>query len=150
MGEALHLRAPSPSRRRQTHRINTRPRSISMSHLDRPRQFLRLLALAGAAACAAASAPPNAATSPAKLKVVASNLNNPRKLFLAPDGALYVAEAGTGGGDKCFGTGSTAVCVGRSGSITRVANGRQRRVVTGLVSWANAAAQRALGPAAVV
>ena len=121
-----------------------------MSHLATPRQLLRLLVLASAAACAAASAPPNAATSQVKLKVVASNLNNPRKLFLAADGALYVAEAGTGGSDKCFGTGPTAVCVGRSGSVTKIAKGHQRRVVTDLVSWATTTGQRALGPAAIV
>jgi hypothetical protein len=92
----------------------------------------------------------HASTGPERLKVVATNLDNPRKLFLAKDGALHVAEAGTGGSDKCFGTGPNAVCVGRSGSVTRVQNGRQRRVVTGLVSWATVSGQRALGPAAVI
>jgi len=84
------------------------------------------------------------------MTVVAKNLDNPRKLFVAPDGALYVAEAGIGGSDKCFGTGPNAVCVGRSGAVTRIANGVQRRVVTGLVSWAGVSGARALGPAAVL
>jgi hypothetical protein len=90
------------------------------------------------------------AASGPRLKVVATNLNNPRKLFLAGDGAVYVVEAGKGGNDKCFGTGPEAICVGLSGSVTRIENGVQRRVVTGLVSWAMRSGQRALGPAAVL
>ena len=31
------------------------------------------------------------------LKVVAEGLNNPRGIGIGPDGALYVAESGTGG-----------------------------------------------------
>ena len=83
-------------------------------------------------------------------KVVATNLNNPRKLFLGPGGAIYVVEAGTGGSDKCLGTGPYTTCVGLTGSITRIVNGAQSRVVTGLVSWATPAQQRAQGPAAVL
>lgn len=82
--------------------------------------------------------------------VVASNLNNPRKLFVAADGAIYVVEAGTGGRDKCFGAGGAKVCVGLSGSITRIAHGAVRRVVTGLWSGANTKGQQAEGPADVL
>jgi hypothetical protein len=85
-----------------------------------------------------------------KLTVVATNLDNPRKLFLAGDGALYVAEAGGGGSDKCFGTGPSTICVGRSGAVTKIVDGLQRRVVTGLPSWAVPARQRAAGPADVL
>jgi hypothetical protein len=81
------------------------------------------------------------------LEIVASHLNNPRKLSVAADGALYVAEAGTGGREKCFGRDPGAVCVGRTGSVARIADGVWLRPVTGLVSWANRAHQRALGPA---
>jgi hypothetical protein len=86
----------------------------------------------------------------ARPEVIAHDLNNPRKLFLGPGGELYVVEAGTGGSDKCFGTGPNAVCVGLTGSVTKVADGRQRRVVTGLVSWATPTAERAQGAAAVL
>jgi hypothetical protein len=85
-----------------------------------------------------------------RLKVVATNLNNPRKLFLAPSGAIFVVEAGTGGSDKCLGTGPNTYCVGLTGSIMRIANGAQRRVVTGLASWAIPGGQRAQGPAAII
>jgi hypothetical protein len=86
----------------------------------------------------------------AHLVVVARNLNNPRKIFAAPDGALYVVEAGTGGNDKCLPPLTNPACVGRSGSITEITNGARRRVVTGLVSVAGVTGQRAQGPADVV
>ena len=84
------------------------------------------------------------------LTVVATHLNNPRKIFLGSDGAVYVVEAGTGGRDKCLGTGPNAACIGLSGSITRIANGAQKRVVTGLWSGAPPNGQRAQGPADVI
>jgi len=84
------------------------------------------------------------------LRVLATNLDNPRKLFVDGGGALYVAEAGSGGSDKCLSTGANATCVGLSGAVTRVVEGRQRRVVTGLPSWAMPAATDASGPAAVL
>jgi hypothetical protein len=86
----------------------------------------------------------------APLKVVATDLNNPRKMFVGSDGAVYVVEAGTGGRDKCLGTGSSATCIGLTGSITRIAKGAQKRVVTGLWSGALPDGRRAQGPAAVI
>jgi hypothetical protein len=87
-----------------------------------------------------------------KLKVVASGLNSPRKIFVASDGAVYVTESGTGGpyeasfpGKKC-----TTSCVGTTGSVTRVANGRATRVVTGLASSAGLARVEAEGPVATI
>ncbi len=84
------------------------------------------------------------------MKVVASNLNNPRKLFVAPDGSLYVVEAGSGGRDTCLGKGANEVCIGLSGSITRIAGGTRKRMVTGLWSGANLEGEQAQGPADVV
>jgi hypothetical protein len=106
---------------------------------------MRRLAVVLAAAIAAAPA----AAAP-KLHVVATNLNSPRKLFLAPGGALYVVEAGTGGRVKCVGTGANEACAGSSGSITRIEGGRQTRVVTGLFSMAKPTRTSAQGPADVV
>ncbi len=82
--------------------------------------------------------------------MVAAGLNNPRKLFVGPDHALYVVEAGTGGHDKCLGTASNKTCVGLTGSITRIRNGAQTRVVTGLWSGALPDGRRAQGPADVL
>ena len=86
----------------------------------------------------------------ATLKVVATNLNSPRKIFVADGGAIYVVEAGTGGHDKCLATGTYATCVGLTGSITRIANGAQSRVLAGLVSFAFPNGHQAEGPADVL
>ncbi len=82
--------------------------------------------------------------------MVATGLNNPRKLFLAADGALYVAEAGSGGRDRCWVDGGSKTCIGLSGSVTRVAAGSETRVVTSLPSAASTNGDDAEGPAAVV
>ena len=55
--------------------------------------------------------------------VVMSGLDNPRGLAFAPNGALYVTEAGRGGDGPCLvndNTGETR-CFGKSGAITPVA-----------------------------
>src|SRR5579872_3158803 len=104
----------------------------------------RAVAAAFVGALAVTAAPPPA------LKVVATHLNNPRKLFVGADGAVYVVEAGTGGRDTCRGTGANETCFGLTGSITRVAHGTQKRVVTGLVSFAPPNGRAAQGPAAVI
>jgi hypothetical protein len=71
-------------------------------------------------------------------EVVATGLNSPYKLTQGPDGAIYVAEAGTGG-DTCvevIGPEGEEVeaCAGLTGSVTRIADGAQTRPVTGLAS----------------
>lgn len=82
-----------------------------------------------------------------RLSVVATHLNNPRKIFVEPDGAVYVVEAGRGGRNGCLGTGVNTTCFGLTGSITRVAHGTQRRVLTGLWSGAHRDGTQAEGPA---
>ena len=74
-----------------------------------------------------------ALTNPETIDVIASGLNNPRGLNFGPDGALYVAEAGSGGagpraegpeGIRCYGTSSSISRIDlRSGAVTRVATG---------------------------
>ena len=58
-----------------------------------------------------------AAQSPPQVTVLADGLNNPRGLAFAPNGKLYVAEAGLGAGD---GHGGFAVGVGFTASITEI------------------------------
>lgn len=86
----------------------------------------------------------------ATLQLVASGLYNPRGLNFGPEGALYVAEAGSGGAGPCIVTsGSEFVCYGPTGAITRIVLGgalSQTRVVTGLPSLATQAGQAAGGP----
>jgi len=89
-----------------------------------------------------------------------SGLDNPRGLTFASggddnregsgSGALYVAEAGTGGTLRCATLRGT-VCVGLTGAVSRLWHGQQERVVTGLPSYApfNAANAGAVGPADV-
>jgi hypothetical protein len=81
-------------------------------------------------------------------EVIASGLDNPRGLAFAPDGALYVAEAGRGGDGVCQPDpdGEGIVCFGLSGAITRVRHGLQTRIVTGLPSHADPAGFAATGP----
>ncbi len=81
---------------------------------------------------------PGAAEADDHLTVVAEGLDNPRGLDIAPRGAIYVAEAGTGGDtlvDVVLGEGGP-VCVGLTGSITRVnpRNGRTRVILDYLPS----------------
>ncbi len=75
----------------------------------------------------------------AALKVIASGLDNPRRITFGPDGALYVAEAGTGGPDPVIQGPELGVTLGfgLTGAITRVQqDGIQERVVSGLPSLA--------------
>jgi len=72
---------------------------------------------------------------PGTVSVVADNLNNPRQITVN-DGAVYVAEAGTGG-TTCFGEGADQACLGFTGSVTRVKHGEAERVQTGLLSVAS-------------
>jgi sugar lactone lactonase YvrE len=117
--------------------------------------FASLLALAamtalGGVASAAPKDPSRAmatAASGGGLQVVADGLDNPRGIGFGPDGALYVAEAGSGGSGPCVaGPEGADVCFGRSGAVTRITKRSQRRVLTGLPSVAEASGGFAIGP----
>ena len=123
----------------------------------RPRPwFLVALTVAVGLALAACSSSDRALTSATvdgqalAPTVVATGLDNPRGLAVTPDGAVLVAEAGTGGND-CANVGSPSdpfeVCFGLTGAITRIAGGQQERIVTGLPSLMSD--EGALGPADV-
>ena len=90
---------------------------------------------------------PQAVLTAANGEVVMSGLHNPRGLAFGPDGALFVAEAGTGGPAPCVTIVATPYCYGPTGSISRLLDGVQERVVEGLPSIAapNGQAQGADG-----
>lgn len=94
---------------------------------------------------------------------VMTGLHNPRGITFAPDGALYVAEAGCGGNSGNCATppdpsdpsapcvrlaGVGVACFGLTGSISRLSNGVQERIATEFPSGATAAAGgvNAIGP----
>jgi len=79
--------------------------------------------------------------------VVMGGLDNPRGLALAPNGALYVAEAGRGGSGPCATNGANELrCFGATGAITRLWQGKQTRVAEGLPSHAIPDGSSASGP----
>jgi hypothetical protein len=72
-------------------------------------------------------------------------LNNPRGLVVSPAGAVYVAEAGTGG-PNCQGSGDDAQCFGFTGKITKLRpDGHVATFVDGLISLAGSDGSFAVG-----
>jgi hypothetical protein len=100
-----------------------------------------------ALADAAGSGPPAGSV---PFEVVARGLDNPRGLAFGPDGALYVAEAGQGGTGPCGQSGEGGqVCFGKSGAVTRLKDGSQKRLIRGLPSLAGKDGSAATGPSDV-
>ncbi len=88
----------------------------------------------------------------AGMTVVATGLNNPRGLTIGPDGGIYVAEGGTGGAD-CYQVDPSdptfVMCIGATGSVTRIENGVQERIAVGLPSMADPSGFAASGPSRI-
>ena len=81
--------------------------------------------------------------------VVADHLNNPRGLWRAPGGALYLAEAGAGGA-TCVGGGPQGqTCIGLTGSFDLVTRFGVTRIATGLISASGKGGVAAEGPVSV-
>ena len=106
----------------------------------------RVTAACLAAAALIASAP--ASATDLFGTVIASGLNNPRGLAFGPDGALYIAETGIvqTSGPSITVRGSTFY-YSETGSITRVFDGTQTRIVTGLPSLGSPTSPETTGPA---
>jgi hypothetical protein len=93
-----------------------------------------LLALAGAI-CALVTAAGAGAVATPPFQTVMTGLDNPRGLAWGPEGALYVAEAGTGGTTPCFVTGRGPTFAGLTGAVSRLWHGTQERIATGFPSY---------------
>ena len=102
--------------------------------------FFSSVALGRAVLTASASAPD------LTIDVVMSGLDNPRGLTLGKHGALYVAESGRGGSGPCRIVRGQNQCYGPSGAVSRLQDGDQERIVTGLDSYAPAGGGGATGP----
>jgi hypothetical protein len=104
--------------------------------------FRFILGCALCAAFAAQAAP--------QVDVIAKGLSNPRGIAVAPNGQLYVAEAGSGGAGPCFVLADNRnACYGESGAMTRVdpsGLAAPVRVITGLPSLAPPGGFGAVGP----
>jgi hypothetical protein len=112
-----------------------------------PRSRLVLITTCTTVAFALVGSPVEASSG---VSTIATGLDNPRGLGFAPDGALYVTEAGRGGGGPCFpGPEGPEVCWGTTGAITKVWSGAQARVLTGLPSIARRDGSFAVGPSDV-
>ncbi len=85
-----------------------------------------------------------------RIDTIASGLDNPRHVAVAKDGDIWVAEAGRGGdpatSKSCFDSAEGPACTGNTGAITKIDRRGQRRVVTGLASFAPASGDSAIGP----
>jgi hypothetical protein len=115
------------------------------------RNASRLVTLAaGLALVAAAPASAHHHHHGVDVDVIASRLDNPRHVAVSRDGDVYVAEAGRGGDPKtatsCFTSAEGASCTGATGAVTRVDRRGQKRIVTGLASFALANGNAAIGP----
>jgi hypothetical protein len=142
-----------------------------MSHLSRRFVVSALLTLSTVAAFGLAVRPLSlvasgegfaefARPSNPALICVMDGLHNPRGITFGPDGALYVAEAGCGGNtsdcqiaaepDSCvqllFDGILVTQCLGLTGSISRLWDGDQERIATGLPSVAARNGSNATGP----
>lgn len=90
---------------------------------------------------------PGALANTQATEVIATGLNNPRGLNFGLEGALYVAEAGSGGPGLCAEGPEGLRCYGTTASITRieVRGGAITRVATGLPSLATVDGSFAIG-----
>jgi hypothetical protein len=102
---------------------------------------VRATVIAALAACATSGAIAQAPT------VVMTGLDNPRGLAFAPNGALWVTEAGRGGPGPCAPNGAgESRCYGNTGAVTQLWKGRQSRVAQGMPSHALPDGSTAGGP----
>ena len=101
------------------------------------RQIMMTLTLAALTAAGTATL---AGAQSFSVQTIMSGLSNPRGLAFAPDGSLYVTEAGVGGFGPSFEDGAgVTVSYGETGGLSRWLNGSQTRLINNLPSVADRA-----------
>lgn len=137
---------------RETHTTRSPAMSLTRplisSRVAAPLACLTLAAVLTAPMTSAEASTSAPATDPPWTTVV-QGLDNPRLLSFT-GGALYVAEAGTGGAGPCVTGAEGEACYGTTGAVTRVRGRHQDRVLSGLPSLAGADGGSATGPADVL
>lgn len=92
----------------------------------------------------------SAAQAAPQVDVIASGLNNPRGLAFAPNGQLFVTEAGSGGNGACtLLADNRNACYGETGALTRIDPSGllpPARVISGLPSLAAPGGFGGVGP----
>lgn len=68
------------------------------------------------------------------VRVIATGLNNPRGVEIAPDGSIFVAQAGIAGDKMCQKGPEGEQCLGFTGAIDRIVNGARERYAAGFLS----------------
>jgi hypothetical protein len=116
-----------------------------MASYPNPKKVPALLLLVVSSLSIALLLPPATATGDVQARTVARGLNNPRGIFLLSGRRYLVAEAGTGGSGPCQPGPFGSMCVGLTGSVTRVRHGSLDRLVN-LPSIATQDGSFAFGP----
>jgi hypothetical protein len=115
------------------------PKQVSLPKSD-SLQRLRLLALGACASASLLGLDAAAEAAPTyKAKTLATGLESPRGVAIAPNGNLVLSEAGRGGNGSCLTSGSNnLVCYGTSGALGlfNFSTNSYSRALTGLPSLA--------------
>ncbi len=93
---------------------------------------------------------PPAAIAAARIRVIAEHLNQPKKITVAPNGALIVALSGSGAAPKSCRTGEQVSCASRTGGVDAISPaGTVVPLLSGLSSVSSGASgeDQATGPA---
>jgi hypothetical protein len=137
---------------RKARRLMQRAARLTATFCGRSWQAPRIASVVGLLLVVVGTAGCGASTATTRLTVVSRGLANPRQLSFGAGGVLYLAEAGSGGHERCAVAPDTKarVCVGASGAILAISHGRLRRVITGLPSAADAGGAESSGVADVV
>ncbi len=125
----------NPAQEESAVSIHANPHPNRPTRLTAAGASLRSLLLVGLALVPAA-----AMADVGDARTIASGLANPRGIAFAPNGALYVAEAGKGGPGPCIPSPpnpSVSRCYGETGAVTQILpGGGFKRIITGLPSFA--------------